>query len=475
MRKHYLLALAIAVAFLTPARMQAAFTTSDTGTRYTLATLSQNEQSGVSLISDGIYSLTGVVTIAPTDTFELESGVTLKLDSKAELCIQGTGIITPTQRALVTRLSTGYPKGIRGKGRITVRNVDFEYASVSCGADSSVIENCTFDQVTVAALHSAAIMFTANTRGNVVRNCKFTACEQSAVATLAFNGAGVLMEDCIVDGCFTRNTNTPQVALMAAGQYGPVIVRNNTILGTTKNDMVGGLAVNNLVMTDDSEIIIEGNTIKDNRFGIWCGGAMNVIIRDNDLIDNRYAKDAKEGSGCGIRCVGLDKVKPQNTVITGNRISGNMIGVMVMNNNTTFNAGNLTVNKDNPAYNPGRNIFSGNGYAGTAETGTYAPASPCDFYNATANTVYAQGNTWGVAEQTAEEIAKAVWDKADDPALGEVIYIPAGNTGGVTDPQHDEATEVARYTVSGILIHEPVSGVNIVRYSDGSTRKVLVK
>ncbi len=38
-----------------------------------------------------------------------------------------------------------------------------------------------------------------------------------------------------------------------------------------------------------------------------------------------------------------------------------------------------------------------------------------------------------------------------------------------------EVVEVARYTIDGRMIDEPQRGVNIVRYSDGSVRKVLVK
>ncbi len=38
-----------------------------------------------------------------------------------------------------------------------------------------------------------------------------------------------------------------------------------------------------------------------------------------------------------------------------------------------------------------------------------------------------------------------------------------------------ELTEVARYTLDGRQIDEPVKGINIVRYNDGSIRKVMVK
>lgn len=44
---------------------------------------------------------------------------------------------------------------------------------------------------------------------------------------------------------------------------------------------------------------------------------------------------------------------------------------------------------------------------------------------------------------------------------------------GITSQQHIHAT--ARYTIDGQRISHPQSGINIVRYSDGSTRKEVVK
>lgn len=38
-----------------------------------------------------------------------------------------------------------------------------------------------------------------------------------------------------------------------------------------------------------------------------------------------------------------------------------------------------------------------------------------------------------------------------------------------------EAVEVERYTLDGRRVNGPVPGVNIVRYSDGSVLKVMVK
>lgn len=50
-----------------------------------------------------------------------------------------------------------------------------------------------------------------------------------------------------------------------------------------------------------------------------------------------------------------------------------------------------------------------------------------------------------------------------------------GSTGIENVNNSSEATVVARYTVNGVQVSAPVKGVNILKMSDGTTRKVLVK
>ena len=52
-----------------------------------------------------------------------------------------------------------------------------------------------------------------------------------------------------------------------------------------------------------------------------------------------------------------------------------------------------------------------------------------------------------------------------------------GSSTGIDDSviADKSLTEVARYTLDGTLVDRPVKGVNIVKMSDGSTRKVVVK
>lgn len=45
----------------------------------------------------------------------------------------------------------------------------------------------------------------------------------------------------------------------------------------------------------------------------------------------------------------------------------------------------------------------------------------------------------------------------------------------VVDPSEKEVKEVARYTIDGVQLSAPAKGINIVKMSDGTTRKVVVK
>ena len=47
--------------------------------------------------------------------------------------------------------------------------------------------------------------------------------------------------------------------------------------------------------------------------------------------------------------------------------------------------------------------------------------------------------------------------------------------GGITTVNNEKAVEVARYSIDGTQLSAPQHGLNIVKMSDGTTRKVMVK
>lgn len=67
-----------------------------------------------------------------------------------------------------------------------------------------------------------------------------------------------------------------------------------------------------------------------------------------------------------------------------------------------------------------------------------------------------------------------------DPETGAILnagkaLVGAGSTGIITVNNSANATVVARYAADGTKVSAPVKGLNILKMSDGTTRKVMVK
>lgn len=65
--------------------------------------------------------------------------------------------------------------------------------------------------------------------------------------------------------------------------------------------------------------------------------------------------------------------------------------------------------------------------------------------------------------------------KADGPSVSVNFVYDSSVTGIAGVEVSEEVTEVARYSVDGCLLSAPQSGINIVKYSNGKTAKIIVK
>ena len=70
-------------------------------------------------------------------------------------------------------------------------------------------------------------------------------------------------------------------------------------------------------------------------------------------------------------------------------------------------------------------------------------------------------------------ITATVIDNGKEYSASCVVTVGVGGIEGVE--ADNNAVEVARYDIHGRLITEPTKGVNIIKYSDGTTRKEIVK
>ena len=90
-------------------------------------------------------------------------------------------------------------------------------------------------------------------------------------------------------------------------------------------------------------------------------------------------------------------------------------------------------------YNPGNNTFKDNGNQGVKY----------EIYNNSANTVYAQGNIWSVEVQDAASIEEVIFHHFDNEALGEVIYMPAGDPANIEKHTTERQASSTIYKIDG--------------------------
>ena len=161
--------------------------------------------------------------------------------------------------------------------------------------------------------------------------------------------------------------------------------------------------------------IVENNYIADNRYGITTIGPVDAIIRYNTMIDNHYETNPNNGGSC---ISVYDSYSESNIYIEGNWMEGGFWGITIVTGAPNVNVGKVE-DPEAEDYNPGNNIFVNNGFDGALY----------DLYNNGTGTVYAQGNTWNVAEQTEENIEEVIYHQVDDPSKGLVIFMPAHQEG----------------------------------------------
>ena len=92
------------------------------------------------------------------------------------------------------------------------------------------------------------------------------------------------------------------------------------------------------------------------------------------------------------------------------------------------------------------------------------------YANGTA-TIWAQGNTWNVAEQTEENIEEVIYHQADDPSKGLVIFMPPYQEDtAVEEINAAEQNDGLYYNLLGVPTKAPVGGIYI-----HNGKKILVK
>ena len=439
------------------------FVTDGTGNVYTFNALSQIEGTGVTVQDDGSYLVSADFTIAEGDVLRLENNDVIKMADGVRITLDGDADFAPADTAVVTRdAEDSKPKGfwmMGENGNANLKNVTFEYVGVVFGGLNSSLhaDNCTFTLHNGKSSSSGALSFNASCGGNIVENCYFIENTLNAIGNGASNPVGIIIRDCLFWHNTTDNRNKPQINLTCAGDYDVYITGNQGIGG--QFTMSGGIGVSNMMgMGHTGKVYIEDNYITENRYGITTIGSMDAIIKNNVMIDNCYETNPNNGGSC----VSIyDSSSSSNIYMEGNWMEGGLWGITVPTGAPNINLGKVE-DPEAEDYNPGSNTFVNNGNSGVLY----------DLFNNGTATIWAQGNTWNVAEQTEENIEEVIYHQVDDPSKGLVIFMPAHQEG----PSSVEEIEAAQqadglyYNLMGQPVSAPAAGIYI-----HNGKKILVK
>lgn len=350
-----------------------------------------------------VYRFVSDVIIAPTDRLVFPTYNFIEFDD-VTLTIQGTLTIEGT--------SSGYSSFVDKSHENPDAQpcIRFEDAT-----DASIIKACVFLAFSGIKIINSEVTFDdcvisyfdTELQSSAVNymNCDpvFTAChfynnEGPAIgsAVNVFGSPQIL--NCYFDHNVTNNSNQPQINL-GPGSNDTIRIVGCTIEGG--NNMVGGIAIADLMANGATKVLIQNNYIANGSFGYDQEGIhISSIIEGNQIVNNSHT-DNPMVNGSGINLYGVDE--NNNAIIRNNIITGNLWGV------TVFYAGDANLGTEDDW---GHNQIHDNGNGGVIY----------DLYNNSPGDIMAVGNDWGTTAE--QEIEDHIVHQYDNPEHGLVNYIP---------------------------------------------------
>ena len=453
----------LALAAVAVGAMADDFVSDGSGNVYTFNSLSQIEGTGVTLQDDGSYLVSADFTISEGDVLQLLNNDLIKMANGVRITMNGNADFAPADTAVITRDVEGSnPKGfwmMGENGNANLKNVTFEYVGVVFGGANSSLhaDNCTFTLHNGKSSSSGAISFNASCDNNIIENCYFIENTLNAIGNGATNPVGIIIRNNLFWHNTTANRNKPQINLTVGGPY-DVLIADNQVIGGQFN-LSGGIGLSNMMgLGHTGTNIIENNYIADNRYGITTIGSVDAIIRNNKMVNNCYEANPNNGGSC----ISIyDSSSSANVYIEGNWMEGGFWGITVPTGAPNINLGKVE-DPEAEDYNPGNNTFVNNGNGGVLY----------DLFNNGTATIWAQGNTWNVAEQTEENIEEVIYHQVDDPNLGLVIFMPAHQEepSAVEEIEATQQVDGLYYNLMGQPVENPTNGIFI-----HNGKKILVK
>ncbi len=384
----------------------AQYTTPGTGVDWTLDDIAAASP-GTITVSGTTYTLLENLTIAGSDILRIDADLTLEIETGVRVTVLDLGsFFVEADSVTITAVNQASPyDGFRFEegSTIDIQNTTIQFGGgLQVLTETFTLNNCLLTNNVSGVTTGATVTLS---RGiPVITNNQFLFNANPAISSGANQSVSAIIENNLIEGNNQTNNNRPQINMGATRVNDTLKILNNIILGDRDMEQVGGIAVANLV-GGTLRVIIEGNTIVDNRYGMTVVGPNSyALIKDNIIEDN----DTQNNPNLGGSGINLNAPTGGMTVdATGNEMRRNLWGVTIQ--------GPVNANFGDDADTPGLNVFSENGNNGEIFA----------LYNNGPNTISAKNNCWVEnGEGTLVEAEGVIFHIEDDPTLGEVIFDP---------------------------------------------------
>lgn len=381
----------------------AQFTSPNTGVELTLDDIANMSPSTIS-VEGNEYILMEDLHILENDALLLNEDLILKIEAGVEIEIEG-GFTSDSDEIIITALNPDQPfKGFvfRNESNVYIKNTLIEYGG---GLRVLTYDFEMYDSEVSyqnsGSSSGGAISF-SNSKP-VIMNSIFRYNHAPALSSAANVSVAATIQGNYFEANNQGNSNAPQINMGPSGAGEITKVIDNIVIGDRSLFRVGGISVSSL-LGGVNNILISGNEVRDNRYGITSMGNSSGTISNNIIEDNDSEGDPLLG-GSGINLFSTHTIN-----IYGNEIRRNLWGV------TLQGTAHANFGSDNPDdNNPGMNIFSENGHDGEV----YA------LYNNTPNSISALYNCWIEGQEvTLDDVEGVIFHQSDDSSLGEVTYDP---------------------------------------------------
>ncbi|MCB0452530.1 MAG: T9SS type A sorting domain-containing protein [Aequorivita sp.] len=333
------------------------YTTPNTGVTWTLDDIAAASPTTIT-ISGSEYTLLGNLTIAENDAVIIDSDLTLLIDEAKLITVFGAFTVN-SNAVTITALDENNPyDGFRFEefSEIDINNATIEHGGgLRVLTETFSIDNCTLTNNVSGATTSAVIQLS---RGMPqITNNIISFNENPAIGSAANSAVSAYIFNNMIEGNNQANSNRPQINLGTTMANEQLQIVQNTIIGDPTIDQAGGIAIANFV-GGNVNVLIDDNIIRGNRYGITILGTNDSAEITNNIIEDNNIQGDPNLGGSGIN-LNSSAVGP-DVIVSGNEIRRNLWGI-TLQGEATINLGDDANNPGNNVF--AENVNSGEVYA----------------------------------------------------------------------------------------------------------------